>query len=186
MSGHRKLRSCSICLVVSTQKMTKEDSYPKWLRQIILQAYGDVDPSRLEKGWEQPRRVLLHSVCVPCQRRLNAAFEVPATQLLKDMMSGRPMLLSTAQQRVIAAWMAKTVLVLIMSGPSPAQRIERCRRMLLDMMARDEPGPAQNFSIKLAYFKDERPSVLLPYTERQAAPGDIVLRSPSPVSSSKR
>lgn len=73
----------------------------------------NVEP--MENWLNDIAKVVLKPVCQDCQRRLNVQFEDPAADLLKAMLSDSVLVLSPAQQVLLAGWFVKTALVLALA-----------------------------------------------------------------------
>jgi hypothetical protein len=146
-------------------RATAEDAYPWWLRRRIHEWVRALPQGSVAPGWEQGRRVLLRPVCEKCQRQLNQTFETPAHGLLKAMMDGSALDLAPREQVLVAAWAAKTALVLILQRTSPTQgwKARLLQGHLRDMLKHG--SPPVNATVRFAYLSDR-----LEQTQRRLLP----------------
>ena len=92
---------CNLCeQVTASTEWTVEDVWPNWLRT-ASQPYS---PSPLN---DLPRRKL--QICSACNGKMGAAFEDPASQVIKPLLDGSPRTLSVKDQQAVTAWATKTV-----------------------------------------------------------------------------
>jgi hypothetical protein len=132
--------------------MTAEDAYPWWLRRRIHEWIRALPDGSVEPEWEQGSRIILKPVCEKCQRRLNTVFESPASVLLKEMMDGSVIDLSPQQQVLVAGWIVKTGLVLLLER-HPDGLANRLLREWLTHMLKGGTPPA-NATARIGYFSD--------------------------------
>lgn len=91
---------CPIC--GDRTQLTFEDIVPTWLRKETLQLSG--------RSGQLPPRVKLR-ICRDCNEELGRRFESPLSPLLKRMVIGDTVMLDSAAQGSIGAWIAKTSLL---------------------------------------------------------------------------
>lgn len=117
--------------------------------------YRSLPPEAIEgPAWSQIPRVYLRPVCLGCQRRLAELFENRASPLLKELLAGSFLNLLPGHQVLLAAWVAKTALVLGLSHrrgrPTPPlspQHSEVARSELFGML---ETGlPPASMSVRV-------------------------------------
>jgi hypothetical protein len=118
----------NLCIICDEQRAsTREDIVPNWLRREARKL--DVYSGLINQA------SLLVRMCEDCNSTFGIRYENRAAPIIKPLLRSESVLISPADQRVIARWVIKTVLFFALSRPSdlpPAQRDffrEVCRRM---------------------------------------------------------
>ncbi len=155
--GKRTPRPAPTCRICGSKepRQTAEDAYPLWLRKRIFEWLRSLPPAFLPLDWEQGSKTLLMPVCQTCQKALNVRFESPASTLLKTMLDGSEVLLSPAQQTLIAGWAVKTSLVLRLKSAADLKLHEATQDLRVQLcQLLKERTPAANTTTRIAYFSD--------------------------------
>lgn len=146
---------CKICeCIVPTGQRTEEHVYPRWLRTRIEQWYAALPPA-FHAPWKHVRATILKPVCLPCHRRINSLFETnPAKELLLRIIDEEALELTPDQLTLLAAWYAKTGLILGLvprpkNQPVPMRGIRLIRRELQGVLK--SGVPPENTSIRIAH-----------------------------------
>jgi hypothetical protein len=110
------LERCPFCNLYDP---TDEHVYPQWLSRELTSIGELVDPS----GEHGPRKVhkldTTAPVCADCNHRWLSVLENDTKPILAPMVRGENRRLLPEQQRLIAAWAAKTALMLDLASGSP-------------------------------------------------------------------
>ena len=106
------IKRCPLCL--STEgPFNYEDALPNWVREYV----GKEGPFRAEENGivtfnrKRPRRFKV-PVCEGCNAWMNAEFETPAIDLLKELFEEWSRDLGPSEQLIVARWFSKTTLML--------------------------------------------------------------------------
>lgn len=148
----RKQGRCPICQ--RQGKPSNEDIWPQWARR-----------KASSEGAHLTR--LKMRICEDCNTRSGKLFEDKAASILKPMIDGHRVQLNPGQQVVVAAWFAKTSLMIdlkeqqgkkAVGPPSHIGLFEETRTYLLNML---ETGlPPATASVGLGVFWPERDNML--------------------------
>lgn len=123
--------------------LTDEDLVPTWARRYLIQSFGPFP------GGKAPRRVKMR-ICATCNGRLGRRFEAPAAHLLKPMVGGEPITLSTQEQSRVGSWAIKTSLMLAFSGLTQSSwGYELARHLINQTIA--EGHPPKYASVRLGH-----------------------------------
>ncbi len=111
------------CVFCGQLKPSKEHVYPKWLRKVM----GEYDrvvnvvetaEGRTVRPTQAAFDITVQAVCHDCNTGWMHDLEDAASPLLKPMIRGERRDLSVAQQRVLALWVCKTVLMMAQQAKS--------------------------------------------------------------------
>ena len=160
MAEGREPKRCQICHSTSPQgRWSEEDVLPKWLRKRMLEQIRGLPADALPANWQPERRDVVHPVCEACNGRLNEMFEIPAIDLIKEIVDGSIIELTPRQQVVLAGWFVKTDILFEFArkvryrggrpGPPEPQRDESFRLDLLGML--EDGTPPANSTARIAY-----------------------------------
>lgn len=94
--GERSLGSCPTC--GKDALLTKEHVYPGWLLREIGEGY----------------EAAILDICSPCNASLGRIFEAKASRLMKPMLRGHPVSLTVRSQKLLAGWLCKTAVLLVL------------------------------------------------------------------------
>ena len=157
--------SCPLC-VQTGQPKTRGDVTPHWVRRTLVELGGDRPPA------------VIYFVCQSCQRRLARHFEDPASALMKPMLAGKNVELTTDQQLIVARWLAKTLLLRLLKDAehpiiAPAARLDRRRHALRKVRGvLTDLAPPSDCVIRIGRIIDAKLRVETPLKDRTYLPAD--------------
>jgi hypothetical protein len=112
----------SRCVFCGAKPTTKEHIYPKWLRKVVT---GDSFITVLEtKAGRKVKRpqvgfdLTVNAVCRTCNSGWMSTLENTARPVLTAMIRGEPCVLDAHDQRLVATWVHKTMLMMYQQAPA--------------------------------------------------------------------
>jgi hypothetical protein len=141
----RHIGHCPLCLEVKPRN--DEDVLPQWVRSEALRLHP---PTTLQAF---PPRLKLR-ICTACNRDMARRYETNAAPLMKPMMRGNQQHLNSTQQRTIALWTIKTMLMLGIADRVKRRLVNEAWRQLLLRLTRDDLPPS-GASVRVGIWRHE-------------------------------